>query len=170
MANRREFLQVGIAAARLPFVIPVLESLQARPVPPSPFYKVIVDGRFPAGLRFGTSTVQRGRSVHWIQGDITKLWFDDLDVRWKTAATALAGLTQESSLFCLELLARDRGMRLLHRTEHRADADGSLEPAADVLWNWRHDPAIALVGTVSPKLADDPQRLISWVIAPKETH
>jgi len=167
MANRREFLQTGIAAASLPIVASAFDLLPAALAAPTPLYKLVVDERFPAGVTFGTAAKGRGISVHWIKGDVTELWFHDLDLRWKKAPVAIAGLTQESSLFCLELLARDRGLRLMHRTEHEAGSDGCLEPAVEDLWNWSWQLSATALQTSLPKLADNPSRLFSWVIAPK---
>lgn len=167
MANRREFLQAGIAAASLPIVGSAFDSPPAAASASAPLYKLIVDDRFPAGVVFGTAAMRRGVSVHWIKGDVTGLWFHDLDLRWKNAPVAIAGLTQESSLFCLELLARDRGLRLLYRTEHRVGSDGSLQPAVANLWSGSWEPSATALNMSLPKLADDPSRLLSWVIAPK---
>jgi hypothetical protein len=166
MASRREFLQFGVAASAWPLVTGVVAgTTTARPVM-SPFYKLIFDERSPASRAWAGDVGRLGLPIHGIKGDVTELWFHDLDLRWKEAPLAIAGLTQESSLFCLELLARDRGMRVVYRAEHRARSDGSLEPAVATLWNWP-PPSASAAETILPRLADDQQRLFSWVIAPK---
>jgi hypothetical protein len=103
-----------------------------------PFYKVIVDERFPSSAAYGEEWRARGAAVHAIRGDITDLWFHDLDLRWKQQGpVAIAGLTAHGPLFCLERLAWDHAMRVVSRVEQAArDQDG--EP------------------------------LISWIIAPKK--
>jgi hypothetical protein len=134
MASRREFIQAGLAASLLPVVGSAAEASN----PPVPFYKVIVDERFPSSAAYGEEWRARGAAVHAIRGDITDLWFLDLDLRWKNQGpVAIAGLTAHGPLFCLERLAWDHGMRVVSRIEQAArDQDG--EP------------------------------LISWVIAPKK--
>jgi hypothetical protein len=67
--------------------------------------------------------------VHSIRGDITDLWFHDLDARWKQSPAAIAGLTAQGALFCLERLAWDHGMRVVFRGDHRYLPDGSIEHA-----------------------------------------
>jgi hypothetical protein len=47
-----------------------------------------------------------------IRGDLTNLFFNDLDLRWKLGPVWLIGFTTSASLFCLHLLAHDRGMHL----------------------------------------------------------
>lgn len=142
MASRREFLQVGIAAAVLPVAAWAKASALGAGGSPSSFYKVIVDDRFPASVEFGVEMSRLGAPVHAIHGDITGLWYHDLDARWKAVSNgqqgpiAIAGLTAHGPLFCLERLAWDHGMRVELRTEH-SSLDHNGEP------------------------------LLSWVIAPK---
>jgi hypothetical protein len=135
MASRREFLQAGIAASLLP--VAAAAAAPKDPVPSVSFYKVIFDERFPASVAFGDEWKARGARVHAIRGDITDLWFHDLDRRWKQhGPAAIAGLTAHGPLFCLERLAWEHGMRVVSRVE-QSTHDGDGEP------------------------------LISWVIAPK---
>jgi hypothetical protein len=122
MASRREFLQAGIAASLLPAVVP------AKAADPShSFYKVIFDERFPASIAYGKDWKARGAVVHAIRGDITDLWFHDLDRQWKKQPVAIAGLTAHGPLFCLQRLAWDHGMRVVSRVE-QPTCDGDGEP------------------------------------------
>ncbi len=96
MASRREFLQAGhcrigaadfgarcaIACARPP--------PKAR-VPVTPLYKVVFDERFPASVAFGTEARNLGLPTHSIRGDITDLWFHELDAQWKKKAGGRGG-------------------------------------------------------------------------------
>jgi len=88
------------------------------------FYKVVFDERFPASVAFGKDWKARGAAVHAIRGDITDLWFYDLDLQWKQRPVPIAGLTAYGPLFCLERLAWDRGMRVVSRVEQTATHDG----------------------------------------------
>jgi hypothetical protein len=112
MANRREFIQTGIAASVLPVLATAKELL-----PESQFYKVIFDHRFPASREFAAETEKLGVPVYGIHGDITDLWFHDLYHRWKQGPAPIAGMTAHGPLFCLERLAWDHGMRVLYRTD-----------------------------------------------------
>lgn len=89
------------------------------------FYKVVFDERFPLSAAFGDEWKARGAAVHAIRGDITDLWFHDLDPQWKKRPLPIAGLTAHGPLFCLERLAWDRGMRVVSRIEQQShDGDG----------------------------------------------
>jgi hypothetical protein len=123
MKNRREFLQVGIAASLLPLALPVAAAPDAQ-TSATTFYKVIFDERFPASVAFGEEWKTRGAPVHAIRGDITDLWFHDLDLQWKKQPVPIAGLTAHGPLFCLERLAWDHGMRVISRVEQKAMHDG----------------------------------------------
>jgi hypothetical protein len=139
-----------------------------------PLYKVIYDERFHDSLRFGDEAKALGVATHAIQGDITDLWFKDLDLRWRQDKATVAGLTTESALFCLEQLAWDRRMRVVYRAEHEFLASESS------LVDWA--PRVALLVTSispdRPRVArsvvttsvpepghSDLQLLVSWIIA-----
>ncbi|HTW65958.1 MAG TPA: hypothetical protein VME17_15135 [Bryobacteraceae bacterium] len=120
MASRREFLQAGLAASLLPVAASAASSGSPAPESPANFYKVIFDERFPASVAFGAEWKARGAAVHAIRGDMTDLWFQDLDPQWKKRPVPIAGLTAHGPLFCLERLAWDHGMRVVERVEHGA--------------------------------------------------
>jgi len=125
MASRREFLQAGIAASVLPIAVARNTLAPIEGGDRVAFYKVIFDGRFPASVAFGEEWKARGAAVHAIRGDITDLWFHDLDLQWKKQPVAIAGLTAHGPLFCLERLAWDHGMRVISRVEQPSrDGDG----------------------------------------------
>jgi hypothetical protein len=128
MVNRRRILQGGIAVTSLPIVASV--AWGAAPQPPLAFYKIIFDERFEASRRFGTEAQRRGASVHAINGDITRLWYDDLYTRWRNGGAPIAGLTAHGALFCLERLSWDAGMRVVYRADHEPTADGSIQHSA----------------------------------------
>jgi hypothetical protein len=125
MASRREFLQAGIAASLLPVAASAAASALKEPDPTVSVYKVIFDERFPASVAFGAEWKARGAAVHAIRGDITDLWFHDLDRQWKKQPVPIAGLTAHGPLFCLERIAWDHGMRVVSRIEQKShDQDG----------------------------------------------
>jgi hypothetical protein len=199
MASRREFLQVGIAALALPISARAARSPAAgAPVSAmavTPLYKVVFDERLPASVAFGAEARSLGLPVHSIRGDITDLWFHDLDAQWKKRPAAVAGLTAQGAVFCLERLAWDHGMRVVFRGEHQYRPGGAVEHAltgAESLlhqaaaleddgdgWPARvarlvaHVPAgnsvpakATIEGRATLPAGDEPEGLISWVIAP----
>ena len=126
MSTRREVIAAGLAAAAP--LAPAGAALAkaaapAKAAPPEPaIYKAIYDDRFPTGERFAAGAIARGWAVTAIQGDVTAVWFHDLSLRWKKGAAAIAGATTESSLWVLDMLARDVGMRVQSRS--RPDKHG----------------------------------------------
>lgn len=121
------------------------------------YYKAIFDERFGHARAFAGAAAQRGIETASIRGDITRLFFDDLDLRWKQGPVRLAGYTTEASLFCLDLLARDRCMRVSYRA-----AEPALEEALVVL-----DGALPSRGMTEPSPAGGPSVLVVWIIEAK---
>jgi hypothetical protein len=196
MASRREFLQMGVAALTLPIAaggslsssIPLSNGESSIPL-----YKMVFDERFAASRAFAKEAERLGVPIHAIKGDMTDLWYHDLYARWKQGPVAIAGMTAHGAIFCLERLAWDQRMRVVFRADHRFLSDGSIEHAlsgpasmlrrAVVLssdGNWageiagivtrcpasRPQPSLANVIGPTVKHADDPDHLISWLIAP----
>ena len=60
-------------------------------------------------------------------GDVTPVWFHQLDPVWRQYPLAVAGLTTEGALFCLEQLAWDNGMRVAYRGFHEASPEGGVQ-------------------------------------------
>ena len=122
MPNRRQFLELGLAAS----IWPGLVTAAARPMPwtpaeafpPSRLHKAIFDKSYAPARDFAARMASRGIAVHAIDGDITGVWFNDLALRWRESPAAIAGLTEPEALFCLEQLAWDHRMRVVLRTAH----------------------------------------------------
>ena len=133
MTNRRDFLYLGLTALALPVVPGVWAAPAEAAVPEAsaalPLYKVIFDQRFAESRAYADEMRAAGHFVHGIRGDITDVWFNDLDLRWRKGPAAIAGLTGPGAIFCLERLAWDRRMRVLFRADHRSLPDGRIEHA-----------------------------------------
>lgn len=130
MTSRREFLQIGLAAASawpLASQVTQASNVAVQGAPRLPLYKVIYDVRFSASLSFAQRAEQIGVAAHAIEGDMTSLWYDDIYHRWKQGAVAIAGLTAHGPLFCFEQLAIDQRMRVVFRAEHRPAAAGCVD-------------------------------------------
>ena len=98
-------------------------------------YRVIYDDRYAAGKIFARSAVYRGWQVRAIRGDPTNIWYNELSLRWKVEPATVIGLTQQDSLFVLEHLAWDAGLRV---TERHVDAGRSL-----VTWKIAKSPKLS---------------------------
>jgi hypothetical protein len=153
MPNRREFLQAGMAAS----LLPLLSSKALSATAPRPFDMVIFDQRYAQARDFALQTREAGLDCMAIKGDITDLYFHDLSLRWNRGPTTIAGLSTKASLFCLEMLAGDRGMRLVY-------FNGVLdsEPVPDIPLDIadRKPASFSIIG-------EDPEELAVWVIAPR---
>ncbi len=135
MVSRRTILQGAIAATSLPLVAGVAWAPSRSPAAataaldhPS-LYKILFDERFAAAKAFAREAQWRGQPVQGFDGDITNVWYHDLQPRWQKERAAVAGLTAHGTLFCLEHLARDARMRVIHRTEHP-------HPGHETLYSW----------------------------------
>ena len=117
--SRRIFLKYGLGACSAGALIP---PLSARPV--MPYYKAVFDERFEEARAFATQATARATPTVAFRRDVTNLFFNDLDLRWKLGPGWLIGLMTSASLFCLHLPARDR-MRM-----HLPSSD----PSDLVLW------------------------------------
>ena len=113
MTDRRQILKAGIAGSLLP--LGALASA-ARAAEPLAVHRAVYDSRFAAGRAFAAEAKARGWTTTEIQGDVTDLWYHDLHARWRQGPTAIAGVTAANSLFVLERLAWDAGLRVTSRT------------------------------------------------------
>jgi hypothetical protein len=188
--DRRRFIQSAAALTAI--------ALPARPAAARAaamrFHRVIFDADFHQSRRFGVRAQSLGAQVQGIRGDVTDFWYDDLYCRWRLSPAPIAGMTRFDSLFCLEMLAADVGMRVIFRVHHCPHADGSTShdvfgPLAHVRQirlaqseqEWVHTIAHrvmswpaekATISKACSNIADarakavGPQTLISWIIAP----
>jgi hypothetical protein len=127
MANRREFLQgssvVSMLALSPAFSSTLLAAVDTLGAPEAlPLYKVLFDTRIEASRRFAEAFAQRGIATYALPtGNITLFWRNELAGLWSQSPVSIAGLTDDSVLFCLEQLGPQFGLRVLHREAH---ADG----------------------------------------------
>lgn len=134
MTNRREFLQTGVAVSALPLAADGLlfpESATAAVAPGArrdvALHKAIFDDRYAEGRLFAHEARRFGAPVRALaNGDITEFWYEELDLLWRQAPVAIAGLTQFGPMFALERLGNERGLRIAMRIEHQPRDDGTL--------------------------------------------
>jgi hypothetical protein len=151
--SRRIFLKCGLGACSAGALIRTLSAQK----PVMPYYKAVFDERFDDARAFATQTTLRAIPTVAIRGDVTNLFFHDLDLRWKRGPVWLIGLTTPASLFCLHLLARDRGMHLRFcRTQPDTETvQGLLDGALP-------RDRMRMVNLPS----SDPSELVLWILAP----
>jgi hypothetical protein len=189
--NRRDVLRYGAAASAL-IAAPIASAPSARGVPPPALSEVIVDGTLDRAGAFAAAARAHGARVRIAGSDVGGAWRDAIAPRLRKSSAPLAGFTRGGALFCLELLARDYGLGLVYRIEHRADTDGLVRHAltgaddvrarlgslADAGLDWPSAAASLAVactedGSVAVPLLDLGARpgmvvesMFSWVLAP----
>jgi hypothetical protein len=194
MPNRRDVLQGGIALTTLPLVARAAWDSSDVPRPVRAPYRTLFDDRFAESRRFGAEIARLGGAARAFSGDVTDLWYEELDVRWRREPIAVAGMTRHGPLFCLERLAWGVGLRVVYRAEHRRVSDGSIAHAivapedtlqlavdlhaANTDWarnaarivmrcpydSWQ--PASGRRGSAALSADGEYDPLISWIIAP----
>lgn len=116
------------AAASLAAVPSVSRSASSDPLGLKlPLNLALFDTRFPAAHAFARALAIRGVTLAPFDGDVTPVWFEQLDPVWRQYPLTVAGLTTEGALFCLEQLAWDNGMRVAYRGVHSASAEGGTD-------------------------------------------
>ncbi len=136
MTNRRQVLKWAAAAsAAATGALSLRASAAASRESSPPIELFVFDRRFADARAAAARSAANGVETAGFDGDLTELWYDRLDLRWRAAPMKLAGLTTSSGLFVLETLAVDRGMRVIERIELSAQTAGG-EP----LYSWTIAP------------------------------
>jgi hypothetical protein len=203
--SRREFLVRTAVATALTACPPVSRSLgAAASIERRDVARVLFDRRATQAVAFGLEAARRGVEALAVDDDAGTVWIHEIAPIWQTVtglgaearslkAAAIAGLTTRAPLFCLELLGRDYGMRVVYRGQHTRPASGcarhtfagrSVSPRweaqlADAGAEWGGVAVtLALTRPVDPVMdsriglldlepgRDADRSLFSWVIAP----
>jgi hypothetical protein len=193
MLNRRDVLRSGAALPALSLAgLPFATAAAAADSPVLTLERFVFDVRFAESGAIAERVEQRGVRLAPIADDLMTLWYDELDLAWRKAPMALAGVTLVEALFVLETFALDRNMHVVYRGEHGLVENGRIEhrvagPAAlierlqPLTTPWESvlaaaltacplgTPEIARAELVSEgaalSLRDMP--LVSWIIAPR---
>jgi hypothetical protein len=188
MPNRRDILRTAAALAAVPFA----ELAAAAEASVLRLERFVFDVRFAEAGAVSAEIGKRGVTLAPIADDLMTLWYDELDLAWRKAPMALAGMTLAETLFVLETFALDRGMHVVYRGEHGLVENGGIKhrvvgPAAlidrlkPLPAAWENTLAAAL--TACPLGAPETARvelvshgaalslrdmpLLSWIIAPR---
>jgi len=123
MPNRREFLKTSaaLAIAGTPFATAFAAGASTLPL-----QRLVFDVRFAESAAIAEHARLAGIPLAPIADDLMTLWYDELDLAWRTAPMALAGVTLEDALFVLETFALDRGMHVVYRGEHGVVENGRI--------------------------------------------
>jgi hypothetical protein len=147
VTTRRQFIHTGVALAALPSASFAARFAAAQPAVLR-LERFVVDGRFAAAAAVAGHMAERGVPVSAVAGDLTDLWYRELDLAWKRSPQPLAGMSTRQGLFVLETLAADHRMRVVYRGLHRTTADGRVSHAFA-----GPDELIARLGEESPAFA-----------------
>ena len=189
MPNRREFLQMSLAASALPtLAAPASGSLRQGG---TLIHSVVFESASPLGLAFGGEASRLGLHSHPIQDDVTDLWYHEWAPGWKQAPVVVAGVTLSTSFFCLETLARDHRMRVCFKATHHRRQDGRIEHLVsgpeslvrrtpDLAADWGREFAALVAGLSEVESGrhekrvagrwtteQEPGPMVSWILAPR---
>lgn len=121
MATRRQFLEGAIAAtATASMLAPGVVTALGTGVRGSSLEIGfgVFDERFAAGHIFADELHRHAVRTAAISGRVHAVWNDELHARWRDAKTPTVGITDARSLFLLEMMAADAGLRVIHRAHH----------------------------------------------------
>ena len=104
--------------------------------------RFVFDTRFTAAVDAGRAAAMKGIQLSSVDGDLTSLWYDDLNLRWKKQPMTLAGVTAEDALFVLGTLAPEYRMRVIHKeASGLARMQGPAGSESLPLYSWIIAPA-----------------------------
>lgn len=124
MITRRELITHGTLAASLAG-LPQMALAAA----PQGLDALLLDTRFLPQLPSGHAQVPVVRFA----GDVTAVWYDQLDRRWRQPGHVLGGITGSDALFVLEVLANHQGRRVVSRTVLPTAARDGIVPVSWVI-------------------------------------
>lgn len=116
----------------------------------------IVDDRVPEASGLAVAAGFAATDIARTSGDVTALWQNRLRGHWKMDGAALVGFTRSDALFCLTMLARDHG----HRLVHDSPLESGRMPHMPKAW-----PTRSLELSALPHASQSDARF--WIIAPR---
>lgn len=115
--DRRDVIVASAGAAMAAAGFGAARLAMAAPAKAARVHVIVADRRFAESRAFAAEAARSGQRIAWIDGDVTDLWYDELDGLWRRKRAAIAGLTAYGAFFCLERLAMDRGLRVAFKQE-----------------------------------------------------
>jgi hypothetical protein len=108
------------AAALLPFEFAASRPVGTGPVMPQPEL-FIFDERYADAIALSQRAMRDSVRLASTKQVFTRLWYEELDLRWRRAPMIVAGATTDRTLHVLETLALDRRMRVIEQAAFGAD-------------------------------------------------
>ncbi len=124
MINRRDLLKWGAVAPAL-----AAGSQAAFARMPQGLDAILLDERFSEQHAEAQSNIP----VMRFSGDVTGVWYERLDRRWRERGFVLGGITGSDALFVLETLAVQQGRRVISRTQLGEANTRSVSPVSWVI-------------------------------------
>ena len=113
LTSRRAFLQsVALSTCALPNWLPPHADLLR-------IERVFFDARRTPALAFAESARELGARTHAVRGDVDDPSYRELSRRWQSKRAPIAGMTDFRTLFLLQTMAEDAGLRPVLRIHHR---------------------------------------------------
>jgi hypothetical protein len=122
MTTRRQFIEGAVAAGTAAATVPVVATafeLDAENESCLRLERVVFDERFAEARAFAEVARRRSVATSAINDSVHELWYRDLYYRWRDQKAPIAGITDHRTLFLLEMMAGDAGMRVVHRVHHQ---------------------------------------------------
>jgi hypothetical protein len=119
MLDRRTFVQSSAALAAALTVWPPAASARVDEIASVASARLaIVDTGLQGSRSFVARIRANGRRPFEFASDVAGVWMRELEPRLRLGPVAIAGYTSAATLFCLDLLARDYGARIVERREN----------------------------------------------------
>lgn len=131
MITRREVMKWGAVGSALAGATPVLATGEAG------LDAMLFDTRFSAAGLPETG----GLPVWRFAGDVTNVWYDRLDARWRQRGFVLGGITGSDALFVLEALANHQGRKVVSRSVLDAPRVNGIEAVSWIIAP--HHPSVS---------------------------
>ncbi|MFV0481188.1 MAG: hypothetical protein ACK5LP_04315 [Campylobacteraceae bacterium] len=125
--SRRTFIKSAIGTVALssaPFKLKA--NWQDEKLPPIENFDLIYDKNFTSSLDFVNILKGKTESIHEIAGDINTSLYNSLNDGFTKNKTTLIGIGSAESLFILEKIANDKGMRVIFKSSHELLKDGTI--------------------------------------------
>lgn len=94
--------------------------------------EAVIDADLAGAGVFARALRQAGVTPETFRGDITRLWSQCLQARWRQTPAMVAGLTGRECFSCLSMLAAGHGLYPLVTIEHRRTRDARVEHVLQV--------------------------------------
>lgn len=194
--TRRGIFQAGLVVGLLPLGAGAGATTMARPkagIKAPRLHKLLVDRSIPQSVRLAAQAREFAEEVYEFDGDLTRLWNDELRRQWPNGPKPIGGLTAPGARFVLEQFGRDHDARVVFSAEHRkvsggfyhrlvgddtlvqsANLNGGVDwvtEMARLIMACPHQPtsnttSAEYASGAGVGMSGDQHRLVTWILAP----